>query len=183
MQFWQSVAIMFSPWKGPVWAESTRKICFRIFINKGWKRTLGSWTKTLHVNMSLRHLYTWDRWQHFSILALFSSSPPSLLWREYMLCKQFHVSLMTLLALTKIVPQKSLLMAGHKTEGKWTHGTNREKYWLRTRQRKNDDLENWPGWKQRRAHYQSPPGQTHTFCNFVLFWNLTCFYGSIKTYG
>ena len=44
MQFWQSVAIMFSPWKGPVWAESTRKICFRIFINKGWKRTLGSWS-------------------------------------------------------------------------------------------------------------------------------------------
>ena len=82
----------------------------------------------------------------------------------YAICKQFHVSLMTLLALTKIVPQKSLLMAGHKTEGKWTHGTNREKYWLRTRQRKNDDLENWPGWKQRRAHYQSPPGQTHTFC-------------------
>ena len=46
MQFWQSVAIMFSPWKGPVWAESTRKICFRIFINKGWKRTLGSWSWT-----------------------------------------------------------------------------------------------------------------------------------------
>ena len=37
---------MFSPWKGPVWAESTRQICFRIFINKGWKRTLGSWRST-----------------------------------------------------------------------------------------------------------------------------------------
>jgi len=24
LKFWQSVVIMFSPWKGPVWAESTR---------------------------------------------------------------------------------------------------------------------------------------------------------------
>ena len=40
-------------------------------------------TKTLHVNMSLRHLYTWDRWQHFSILALFSSSPSLLVSNVY----------------------------------------------------------------------------------------------------
>ena len=38
------IYVLKSPWKGPVWAESTRKICYWIFFfNKGWERTLGSW--------------------------------------------------------------------------------------------------------------------------------------------